>query len=190
MARHGAKASGRDKPPQVTATCAKGVAERASPCRSVSSNVPSACRSTPCTSQPVRSSTPTRCKCVSRALTTVSDCCEAGKTRPSASTRSGTPIDSHHCMRVFGGVARSRRLIRRAPRGYTAAMSSTWAKVLVTLHRPPPVLRTLASGVPLRSKITTGSCGKSVLRRSASRQPAAPPPRMAVDMGREKRGEW
>ena len=116
-ASHGASASGRERPPQVTATWSKCASATGAPCRSTRRNVPSGAGSTVCTSLCVRHSTPPRCKAESSASTTVADCCEAGKTRPSASTRSATPSDSHRAMRRSGRVARSRRLISRAPRG-------------------------------------------------------------------------
>ena len=68
----------------------------------------------------------------------------------------------------------------RWPRGYTCERSRTAAKELVQLQRPPPDTSTLASTFFDFSKMVTSQEGFISFRLIARKNPAAPPPIIAV----------
>ena len=113
----------------------------------------------------------------------------AGKTHWSSCVTSRTPSASNQRCVSAGLSTRRARRMSCSPRGYTSprrifpgacpdrAMSR---KLLVRLHRPPPVTATLASSFGPASKSVTSASGRRRLRPMAQKHPAAPPPTMAI----------
>ena len=119
-----------------------------------------------------------------------------GKTHWSGCVVSRTPSASNQRCVSAGLSTRRARRIRCAPRGYTSSsrispgsarpLSATSRKLLVRLHRPPPVTATLASSLGPASKTVTSASGRARFTPMAQKQPAAPPPMTATFIVRRR----
>ena len=109
--------------------------------------------------------------------------CDCGNTQWSGCMVSGTPRLSNHLKASCGEKSLNSRFISLWPRGYTSCRSGlASSNVLVQLQRPPPDTSTLRSTRLPRSRIVTSIEGLISLRFMAKKNPAAPPPTIAVFM--------
>ena len=122
---------------------------------------PSINRAPPCLAYPTIAST------ISTALS------DTGKTRLPRSVLSGTPLSSNSAI-ISCGVKAVTALYRKRPFSGTLAINSSTEQLLVTLHRPLPVIITLRAGRGLRSMTVTACPCRAAA--PAAMQPAAPPP--------------
>ena len=108
--------------------------------------------------------------------------CDTGNTHWSGWVVRRTPSFSNHKHVSWLPNSFSSRFISLAPLGYTESMLLTSLKLLVRLHRPPPVIATLARGFLPPSNTVTFVCGKRRFISIAVKHPAAPAPIMAMFM--------
>src|SRR5436190_15538343 len=96
--------------------------------------------------------------------------------RPSPSVFSFTPRPSNQSTVSFAWNRCIGPISSRSPRGYLVQNSRGSKQACVTLHRPPPEIRTLARSCGPFSKTITSFCGAISAHVIAAKIPAAPPP--------------
>ena len=130
--------------------------------------------SIPRTPTPVTTRTPAAAAARCRHSTIVAESSVTGNIRPSFSVFNSTPRAANHATVSRGWNRENAPISSRPPRGYFFTSSRGSKHACVTLHRPPPEIRTFASKCAVASyNVTAPPASAAVM---AAKNPAAPPP--------------
>ena len=125
--------------------------------------------------------TPAREAADIRQSTIVPESSVVGNMRPSSSVFVATPRLPNHSIVSRGWKRWKAPRSSRPPRGYFFTSSAGSKQAWVTLQRPPPEMRTLASRCGVASKrVTLPAWPRASAHVIAAKKPAAPPPRTAM----------